>query len=203
MRSTGEVMGFDRDFPHAFAKSQLAAYEGGLPKGGNAFLSVNDTDKRHLPLIARRLQELGFDLYATEGSASVLRRYGIQSKIVDKIRGRMDTPTGSAPVAHAAGSIGKNVVELIEDGTIDLILNTPNSRGSRADGYSIRAAAIAADIPQFTTITEFSAALLAIEAVKAGDYEVMSIQEHSKQLFEMEAKAAREAAAATEAPDGE
>ena len=195
MRSTGEVMGFDRDFPHAFAKSQLAAYEGGLPESGNAFLSVNDTDKRMLPLIARRLQELGFDLYATEGSASVLRRYGIGSKIVDKIRGRMDTPTGEAPVAHANGSIGKNVVELIEDGTINLILNTPNSRGSRADGYSIRAAAIAADIPQFTTITEFMAALLAIEAVKAGDYEVMSIQEHANQLFELEAKAAAAAKA--------
>ena len=191
MRSTGEVMGFDRDFPHAFAKSQLAAYEGGLPKSGNVFLSVNDTDKRHLPLIARRLQELGFDLYATEGSASVLRRYGIKSKIVDKIRGRMDTPTGSAPVTRAEGSVGKNVVQLIEEGKIDLILNTPNSRGSRADGYSIRAAAIAADVPQFTTITEFSAALLAIEAVKAGDYEVMSIQEHAKQLFDLEAKAAK------------
>ena len=70
--------------------------------------------------------------------------------------------------------------------TIDMILNTPNSRGSRSDGYSIRAAAIAADLPQFTTITEFQAALLAIEAVKHNDYQIMSIQEHSKQLFELE-----------------
>ena len=76
--------------------------------------------------------------------------------------------------------------QLIEEGKIDMILNTPNSRGSRSDGYSIRAAAIAADLPQFTTITEFQAALLAIEAVKHNDYQIMSIQEHSKQLFELE-----------------
>ena len=63
MRSTGEVMGFDRDFPHAFAKSQLAAYEGGLPTSGNVFISVNDTDKRQLPLFAARLVELGFNIW--------------------------------------------------------------------------------------------------------------------------------------------
>ena len=89
MRSTGEVMGFDRDFPHAFAKSQLAAYDGGLPTHGNVFISVNDTDKRQLPLIAVRLEELGFKLWATEGTASVLRRYGIESNIVDKISTRV------------------------------------------------------------------------------------------------------------------
>ena len=89
-------------------------------------------------------------------------------------------------VRHAEGSTGKNVVELVEEGKIDMILNTPNSRGSRSDGYSIRAAAIAADVPQFTTMTEFSAVLLAIEAVKHNDYQIMSIQEHSKQLFELE-----------------
>ncbi|KFI98817.1 carbamoyl-phosphate synthase large subunit [Bifidobacterium stellenboschense] len=189
MRSTGEVMGFDRDFPHAFAKSQLAAYEGGLPTHGNVFISVNDTDKRQLPLMAVRLVELGFTIWATEGTASVLRRYGIDSKIVDKISTRVDSdPEAPVKVVHAEGSIGKNVVELIEDGAIDMILNTPNSRGSRSDGYSIRAAAIAADLPQFTTITEFSAVLLAIEAVKRNDYQIMSIQEHSKQLFALESK---------------
>ena len=189
MRSTGEVMGFDRDFPHAFAKSQLAAYDGGLPTHGNVFISVNDADKRQLPLMAVRLVELGFTIWATEGTASVLRRYGIESKIVDKISSRVDSdPEAPVKVLHAEGSIGKNVVQLIEDGEIDMILNTPNSRGSRSDGYSIRAAAIAADLPQFTTITEFSAVLLAIEAVKRNDYQIMSIQEHSKQLFELEKK---------------
>ncbi|KFI80241.1 carbamoyl-phosphate synthase large subunit [Bifidobacterium mongoliense] len=187
MRSTGEVMGFDRDFPHAFAKSQLAAYSGGLPTSGTVFLSVNDTDKRQLPLMAVRLIELGFTICATEGTASVLRRYGIDSKIVDKISTRVDTDPDTPPsIEHARGSIGKNVVDLIEDGDIDMILNTPNSRGSRSDGYSIRVAAIAADLPQFTTITEFSAVLMAIEAVKNNDYQIMSIQEHARQLFAMD-----------------
>ena len=189
MRSTGEVMGFDRDFPHAFAKSQLAAYDGGLPTSGNVFISVNDTDKRQLPLMAVRLVELGFSIWATEGTASVLRRYGIDSKIVDKISTRVDSdPDAAVKVEHAVGGIGKNVVELIEEGKIDMILNTPNSRGSRSDGYSIRAAAIAADLPQFTTMTEFSAVLMAIEAVKHNDYQIMSIQEHAKQLFELESQ---------------
>ena len=151
------------------------------------FISVNDTDKRQLPLLAVRLEELGFKLWSTEGTASVLRRYGIDSNIVDKISTRVDTaPEAPVEVHHAAGSVGKNVVQLIEEGKIDMILNTPNSRGSRSDGYSIRAAAIAADLPQFTTITEFQAALLAIEAVKHNDYQIMSIQEHAKQLFELE-----------------
>lgn len=151
------------------------------------FLSVNDTDKRQLPLMAVRLIELGFTICATEGTASVLRRYGIDSKIVDKISTRVDTDPDTPPsIEHARGSIGKNVVDLIEDGDIDMILNTPNSRGSRSDGYSIRVAAIAADLPQFTTITEFSAVLMAIEAVKNNDYQIMSIQEHARQLFAMD-----------------
>lgn len=189
MRSTGEVMGFDRDFPHAFAKSQLAAYAGGLPTSGNVFISVNDADKRQLPLMAVRLVELGFTIWATEGTASVLGRYGIDSKIVDKISTRVDTEAETQLVTeHAAGSVGKNVVQLIEDEQIDMVLNTPNSRGSRSDGYSIRAAAIAADLPQFTTMTEFSAVLMAIEAVKKNDYQIMSIQEHAEQLFELESR---------------
>lgn len=186
MRSTGEVMGFDRDFPHAFAKSQLAAYDGGLPTSGNVFISVNDADKRQLPMLAVRLVELGFTIWATAGTASVLRRYGIESKIVDKITSRIDS--AEAKVQHVSGSVGKNVVQLIEDNQIDMVLNTPNSRGSRSDGYAIRAAAITADLPQFTTITEFQAVLLAIEAVKKNDYQIMSIQEHARELFALESE---------------
>lgn len=185
MRSTGEVMGFDRDFPHAFAKSQLAAYQGGLPTGGVAFLSVNDEDKRQLPMLAARLLEQGFSICATRGTASVLRRYGFDVAVVDKIsdgeeQGRAFTDSDG--VRH----MGRNPVQLIEDGAIDMILNTPSSRGSRSDGYLIRVAAIAADLPQFTTITEFSAALMAIDVVKKDDYEVMSIQEHAARLLELE-----------------
>ena len=185
MRSTGEVMGFDRDFPHAFAKSQLAAYQGGLPTGGVIFLSVNDTDKRQLPMLAARLLEQGFSICATSGTASVLRRYGFDVAVVDKIsdgeeQGRAFTDSDG--VKH----MGRNPVQLIEEGAIDMILNTPSSRGSRSDGYLIRVAAIAADLPQFTTITEFSAALMAIDVVKKDDYEVMSIQEHAARLLELE-----------------
>ncbi|MCI1636720.1 MAG: carbamoyl-phosphate synthase large subunit [Bifidobacterium crudilactis] len=186
MRSTGEVMGFDRDFPHAFAKSQLAAYDGGLPTGGNVFLSVNDTDKRQLPLMASKLQELGFKLWATKGTASVLSRYGIESQVVEKITTRVDSSVTPIGAGQSEQEQGKNVVQLIEEGVIDMVLNTPNSRGSRSDGYSIRAAAIAADLPQFTTITEFSAVLMAIEAVRNDDYQIMSIQEHAEQLYAME-----------------
>ena len=90
---------------------------------------MNDTDKRQLPLFAARLVELGFNIWATEGTASVLRRYGIESKIVDKISVRMDSnPDDPITTYHAEGSVGKNVVQLIEEGAIDLILNTPNSR---------------------------------------------------------------------------
>lgn len=194
MRSTGEVMGFDRDFPHAFAKSQLAAYKGGLPTSGNVFVSVSDADKRQLPLLAVRLVELGFTIWATEGTASVLRRYGIDSVIVDKISSKGDT---AKDVRSTDGGerIGKNVVELIENGKIDMVLNTPNSRGSRTDGYAIRAAAVAADLPQFTTITEFAPVLMAIEAVKNNDYQVMSIQEHAKQLFAIERAESQESRA--------
>lgn len=194
MRSTGEVMGFDRDFPHSFAKSQLGTYEGGLPISGNVFLSVNDNDKRQLPMIGARLIELGFKIWATEGTASVLRRYGIDVTLVNKIKNPDGSVSdGSQDVVNGGDlkSSGKNVVQLIEEGQIDMILNTPSSRGSRSDGYAIRAAAIAADKPGFTTITAFSAVLMAIEAVKAGDYQVNSIQEYAQMLFEQDKKAAK------------
>lgn len=185
MHSTGEVMGFDRDFPHAFAKSQLASYEGGLPTHGNVFLSVADTDKRQLPLIAIRLKELGFTVCATEGTASVLRRYGIKCRVVSKIS-TTDEDERMLKAEYGSDYIGRNAVEMIEQGEVDMVLNTPSTRGSRSDGYTIRASAVIADVPQFTTITEFFAVLLAIEAVKANDYQIMSIQEHSAQLFASE-----------------
>jgi carbamoyl-phosphate synthase large subunit len=196
MRSTGEVMGFDRDFPHAFAKSQLAAYDGGLPTSGNAFISVNDADKRNLPLLAVKLNELGFNIWATAGTASVLRRYGIDVRLVNKLNVEAGQSGDSASAASASAGAGtsasadtqKNVVQLIEDGEINMVVNTPSSRDSRSDGYAIRSATIAADLPQFTTLTEFSAALLAIEAVKKNDFQIMSIQEHAQHLFALEKK---------------
>lgn len=163
MRSTGEVMGIDRDFPTAFAKSQLAAY-GGMPLSGTVFVSVSDRDKRAIILPVLRLQQLGYDIAATEGTAEVLRRNGIAAREVLKYS---DKPTADA----------SSVVELIHLGEVDVVVNTPSGRSARADGYEIRAAAVAADIPLFTTIAELSAAVASLDAVRGG-FEVTSLQEY-------------------------
>jgi carbamoyl-phosphate synthase large subunit len=164
MRSTGEVMGIDRDFPRAFAKSQQAAY-GGLPLSGRAFLSVADRDKRSVLLSALRLSELGFTLLATEGTAEMLRRNGIEAEVVTKVsEARPGEPS---------------VVDLITGGDIDIVVNTPSGRSARADGYDIRAAAVAADKPLFTTIAQLSAAVASLEAIRAG-FDVTSLQTYER-----------------------
>ena len=163
MRSTGEVMGIDKDFPTAFAKSQLAAY-GGMPLSGTVFVSVSDRDKRSIILPVLRLQQLGYEIAATEGTAEVLRRNGIEARQVLKFSDK--------PSADAA-----SVVELIHRGDIDVVVNTPSGRSARADGYEIRAAAVAADMPLFTTIAELSAAVASLDAVRGG-FEVTSLQEY-------------------------
>jgi carbamoyl-phosphate synthase large subunit len=178
MRSTGEVMGMDRDFPTAFAKSQSAAGSE-LPTSGTVFLSVADRDKRSIVLPALRLQELGYRILATQGTQVVLARNGISSEVARK---------------HSAGSSGAHaegdtIVDLINRGEIDMIINTPSGSSARADGYEIRAAAVAADKPIFTTVSELSAAVGAVSAQKQG-FEVKSLQE-----YELDRVAAREAAA--------
>jgi carbamoyl-phosphate synthase large subunit len=165
MRSTGEVMGFDVDFPTAFAKSQEAAF-GGLPTGGKAFISVADRDKRSIVFPVKRLAELGFEILATEGTAAVLHRSGIRSTVVRKFssgRGEDGEPT---------------IVDLITSGDVDLIVNTPSGQGARADGYEIRAATVAADKAMVTTVQQLGAAVQAIEAQQAGPFAVTSLQEH-------------------------
>ncbi|KQX06802.1 MULTISPECIES: carbamoyl-phosphate synthase large subunit [unclassified Leifsonia] len=166
MRSTGEVMGIDRDFPRAFAKSQLAAY-GGMPLDGTVFVSVSDRDKRSIILPVLRLQELGYRIIATEGTAEVLRRNGIAAGVVGKFS---EKPTGEAD----------SIVELIHRSEVQVVINTPSGRSARADGYEIRAAAVAGDIPLFTTIAELSAAVGSLEAVRGG-FEVTSLQEYALQ----------------------
>jgi len=165
MRSTGEVMGFDTDFPTAFAKSQDAAF-GGLPSEGSVFISVADRDKRSIVFPVKRLTELGFEILATEGTATVLRRNGIRSTVVRKHssgRGPQGEPT---------------IVDLIIAGEVDMVVNTPSGQGARADGYEIRAATVAADKALVTTVQQLGAAVQAIEAAQAGAYAVTSLQEH-------------------------
>lgn len=165
MRSTGEVMGFDADFPTAFAKSQDAAF-GGLPSGGKAFISVADRDKRSIVFPVKRLTELGFEILATEGTSAVLRRNGIRSTVVRK------NSAGRGPAGEPT------IVDLIVAGEVDMVVNTPSGQGARADGYEIRAATVAADKALVTTVQQLGAAVQAIEAAQAGPYAVTSLQEH-------------------------
>ncbi|MGO2931365.1 carbamoyl-phosphate synthase large subunit [Microbacterium sp.] len=165
MRSTGEVMGIDKDFPTAFAKSQAAAY-GGMPTSGTVFISVADADKRAVILPAHRLQQLGFTLVATEGTAEILSRNGIAVKVVQKY----------SETQHEGG--GENVVDLINDGKIDIVVNTPSGGAARADGYEIRAAAVAADKALFTTIAVLGAAVGGMDALDEG-FAVRSLQEYA------------------------
>ncbi|GAA1418503.1 carbamoyl-phosphate synthase large subunit [Agrococcus citreus] len=165
MRSTGEVMGIDRDFPTAFAKSQSAAY-GGLPTSGTVFVSLSDRDKRQAVLPVHRLQQLGFRIVATTGTAEVLARNGIQ---VETVRKHSETA--------AAGTVEPSIVDLIDAGEIDIIVNTPTGGIARADGYEIRAATVAADKALFTTVAQLGAAVAAIEASRE-PYEVTSLQEY-------------------------
>ena len=169
MRSTGEVMGIDRDFPTAFAKSQAAAY-GGLPLEGTVFISVSDADKRAVILPAHRLQELGFTLLATEGTAEILARNGIAVDVVNKYS-----------ATQASGET--NVVDLINDGRIDIVVNTPSGGMARADGYEIRAAAVAGDKALFTTMAVLGAAVSAFPSLRRG-FEVKSLQDYARERAE-------------------
>jgi carbamoyl-phosphate synthase large subunit len=159
MRSTGEVMGIARDFPEAFGRAQAAA-GAALPSSGGIFISVTDTDKPAAMQLAASLHDLGFRIFATGGTAQAVRRMGVPVERVRKI---------------AEGS--PNVVDLVESGDVDLVINTPTGSGARADGYEIRRAAVARGIPCITTMTGASAAQRAILALRQGDGGVRSLQE--------------------------
>ena len=166
MKSTGEVMGIDHDFGSAFAKSQTAAY-GSLPAEGTVFVSVANRDKRSLVFPVKRLADLGFRVLATEGTAEMLRRNGIPC---DEVRKHFEQPGQGRPVSSA--------VDLIRSGEVDMVINTPyGNSGPRIDGYEIRSAAVAMNIPCVTTVQGASAAVQGIEAGIRGDIGVMSLQE--------------------------
>ncbi|MBK5305291.1 MAG: carbamoyl-phosphate synthase large subunit [Frankiaceae bacterium] len=165
MKSTGEVMGIDAVFGTAFAKSQSAAY-GDLPTKGRVFISVANRDKRAMLFPVKRLADLGFEIVATEGTADVLRRNGVNATVVGK---------------HSHG-LGDDVVPLIMKGEIDLIFNTPFGVGTRLDGYEIRTAAVMQGVPCITTIQGAAACVQGIEALVRGDIGVTSLQEHHARL---------------------
>jgi len=183
MKSTGEVMGLDTDFGTAFAKSQAAAY-GSLPTGGRVFVSMANRDKRHMIFPIKVLADSGFEILATQGTAEVLRRNGVETTVVRKH-------------FEGAGPNGeKTTVQMILDGEVDLIINTPygttvrdaSSRASgtagggsaRLDGYEIRTAAVRANIPCITTVQGLGAAVQGIEAMRRGDVGVRSLQDWTR-----------------------
>jgi len=175
MRSTGEVMGIDASFGTAFAKSQEAVY-GLLPVKGRVFVSVANRDKRAMVFPVKRLADLGFEIWATSGTAEVLRRNGVRAKIVRK------HSDGAGPDSEPT------VVTRILDGEVDLIVNTPWGSASaasaavRLDGYEIRTAAVRRGIPCLTTVAGLAAAVQGIEAIIRGEMGVRSLQEHAASL---------------------
>jgi carbamoyl-phosphate synthase large subunit len=160
MRSTGEVMGIARDFPTAFAKAQAAA-GASLPSSGTVFLTVTDSDKPAVHGIASTLHDLGFRIVATAGTAQTIRSMGVPCETLNKV-----------------GEGSPHVVDWIERGDVDLVVNTPTGSGARSDGFEIRRAAIAAGVPCITTISSGVAAARAIAVARqSGPAEVLSLQE--------------------------
>ena len=159
MKSTGEVMGVAHDYPAAFGKAQAAA-GARLPTEGTVFISVTDGDKSSATQLAASLHDLGFGVLATGGTAQAIRRMGVPVERIPKI---------------SEGS--PNVVDRIGSGDVDLVINTPTGSGARADGWEIRRAAVARGIPCITTMSGASAAQRAIRARRAGEPEVISLQE--------------------------
>jgi len=166
MKSTGEVMGIAPDFGSAFAKSQIAAF-GALPKSGSVFISVADKDKTQAVESARALYELGFKLYATAGTKSILANEGIETELVMKH-------------SEKSGIDGRSAVDLIETGEINLVINTPFGRDSKKDGWFIRSSAVARGIPCITTIPGLKAAVSGIKALKSAPISTKSLQDWTR-----------------------
>jgi carbamoyl-phosphate synthase large subunit len=163
MRSTGEVMGIAATFGESYAKSQISAF-GPLPKSGKVFVSLADKDKSQGIEPAKSLIDLGFTILATTGTAAFLRDAGI---VVTEVR----------KYSEGQGAMGeRTIVDLLHAGEIDLVINTPVGRGTRADGWMIRTAAIQRSIPCITTTAGFSAAVSGIAALQQGEMSVKSIQ---------------------------
>ncbi len=159
MRSTGEVMGIAADFQTAFAKAQAAA-GAALPAGGTVFITVTDTDKAAGAGIAVQLHDLGFKVVATRGTAQAIERMGVPVTILNKV-----------------GEGSPHVVDWIERGDVDLVINTPTGSGARSDGWEIRRAAVARSIPCITTLAGGQAAARAIRSAREGEPPVVSLQE--------------------------
>lgn len=164
MRSTGECMGADHDFALAFAKGQIAA-GGGLPMGGKIFLSVRAADKPAIVDCARRLVDLGFELITTGGTHRYLTERGVKTTAVPKI------------------SEGRpNAIDLIKNGELALIINTPTRKGPKTDEGKLRATAVRFNVPMITTVTAANVAASAISALKQAPWKVSALQDYFPNL---------------------
>ncbi|MCI0547304.1 MAG: carbamoyl-phosphate synthase large subunit [Candidatus Rokubacteria bacterium] len=163
MKSTGEVMGIDRDFRKAYVKAQIAAGSP-LPTTGKIFLSVKNRDKRALLPVAKRLAEMGFSLVATAGSAKLLGLQGMTVEMVNKV----------------AEGYRPNILDLMKRGEIALVFNTPEDGRGRRDSYMLRRTAVTQNIPYYTTLDGAEAAIGGIEALLKGEIRVRSLQEYHR-----------------------
>ncbi|MFG0244183.1 MAG: carbamoyl-phosphate synthase large subunit [Phycisphaerales bacterium JB054] len=163
MRSTGEVMGMDLSMPLAYLKAMLAA---GVkpPREGGVFISVRSGDKPEIIDIARSLLAMGYKVFTTEGTGEELRRHGMKPTVLQKIG------VGARP----------NVLDLMADGQIAMVINTPTRTGWGTDEGKIRANAVRLSIPMVTTITAARAMLRAMEAMRAGDWDVAALQDYAE-----------------------
>ena len=163
MRSTGEVMGISNSFGQSYAKSQISAF-GALPKNGTVFVSLADKDKAQGIQAAHDLSRIGFQILATGGTADALSAKQIPCTRVRK------HSEGTGPLGE------KTIVELINAGSIDLIINTPVGRGTRQDGWLIRTAAVQRSVPCITTTAGFKAAVEGIKSLQREELSIRSIQ---------------------------
>jgi carbamoyl-phosphate synthase large subunit len=159
MRSTGEVMGIDDSMPMAFAKSQLAA-NSPLPRSGTVFLSVNDRDKAEVVGLARAFAAFGYTLIATRGTAADLRKHGVP--VTDVLKLHEGRP---------------NLVDLMKNGSVALVINTPSGHGTRSDDSRIRASAVQHGVTCITTLSAAHAAVEACRALRDNPLRVMTLQE--------------------------
>ena len=170
MRSTGEVMGHAQNFGHAFAKSQLGA-DYRLPVDGGVLITVNDYDKGAALKLARDFSRMGFDLYATAGTAALIQRVGLPVVVLNKA-------AAMEASLHSAGNGAYTTLDAMRDGKIGLIINTPLGPHSRADGQRIRTLATRMEIPLITTLSAAQAAVNGIRAMMAAELDVRSLQAH-------------------------
>ena len=160
MRSTGEVMGLDADLGTAYAKSQMAA-NSPLPLSGKVFISVSDAHKKEVAAVAKQFTELGFELIATGGTATILEKAGLKVERIFKLQeGR------------------PNAVDLLKNKQIQLVINTPSGASPRADEIKIRTTAVYTGTPIMTTLSGAKAAALGIAALKKSGYAVKTVQEY-------------------------